>query len=203
MINEVKAGHSPAFIRADLSESEANKAVAEGKALLKNEVEAAYDMATELWDEYDAVLSNKLMTPSEQDAAAREIREQINRVMIEANTRMADYWTKYGVASQTQAAAQNLLEAIGAKDIANPTMPTAYDELPQTFIDDENMPYMQMAKAVFDATGKASAIPHPNEKFTSGGVEYTIGDEDWERWTDEYKRGYQMLKNRQFQLHMY
>ena len=189
MLNEVGEGHSPAYLSGNLTDEEANRAIADGKALLKGDVEAAYKTAKELWGEYDAILENELMTPSEQESAAREIREQINQVMLSANVKISDYWNKYGVVSTGQAAAQNFLELFG-KDISVPTMPTAYDELPQTFLDDEDQPYMQKAKTVFDATGKASALPHPNTEFELGGTEYEIGDEDWDGWTAAYKAGY-------------
>lgn len=189
MLNEVGEGHSPAYLSGNLTAEEANRAIADGKALLKGDVEAAYKTAKELWGEYDAILENELMTPSEQESAAREIREQINQVMLSANVKISDYWNKYGVVSTGQAAAQNFLELFG-KDISVPTMPTAYDELPQTFLDDEDQPYMQKAKTVFDATGKASALPHPNTEFELGGTEYEIGDEDWDGWTAAYKMGY-------------
>ena len=189
MLNEVKAGHSPAMLKGGLTDEEARKAVAEGEALLKGDVDAAYDMAQDLWDEYDAILSNELMTKSEQEMAAREVREQINQVMLSANVKMADYWHKYGVGTSEQAAAQNLLEILGM-DIATPTMPTDYEKLPQTFLDDEDQPYMQMAKAVYEATGNAKALPHPNEGFELGGVDYVIEGEDLDGWNRAYKDGY-------------
>ena len=70
-------------------------------------------------------------------------------------------------------------------------IPNVYDKMEQTFKDDSGDEYMQRANAVWEATGKDSALPHPNSSFTSNKTTYEIDTADWDNYTLQYKMAYQ------------
>lgn len=101
------------------------------------------------------------------------------------NDAMTDYYNKY-------VNSPNLFERMigGIQDV---TPYTAFEKLSSTFADDydNGSDYMMKSHAVWEATGKDSAIPHPKESFSRGGVEYTISEADWPAWEASYRDAYQ------------
>lgn len=192
MISEIKLGRPATYLRSGLTQEEANAAAAEAKALM-SKGGALYEInnqAKDLWAEHDAILESDTMTDAQKEQAAREVRRQINALLLEGNTVMGDFWAKYGYGNETQQRMSNFLNLFtGSKEV--PKLPTAYDLMPQTFADDIDLPYMQQAKAVYEATGKASALPHPNQSFTVNGTEYSVDEADWDNFTLQYKMAYQ------------
>lgn len=192
VLNEVNAGREVAYFRDTLTQEEANAAAAEADALMHKggTIYEIGQQATTLWSEHDAILENTDLPEAERDAAAREVRAQINALLLQGNVVLADYFAKYGYENDTQQHTRNFL-ALFSGDKVIPTLPTAYDLMPQTFMDDAELPYMQQATSVWEATGKESALPHPNESFSVGGTEYVIEEADWDNWTLQYKMAYQ------------
>lgn len=192
VLNEVNAGREVAYFRDTLTQEEVNAAAAEADALMHKggTIYEIGQQAKALWSEHDAILENTDLPEAERDAAAREVRAQINALLLQGNVILADYFTKYGYESETQQHTRNFL-ALFSGSKAVPTLPTAYDLMPQTFHDDAELPYMQQATSVWEATGKESALPHPNESFSVNGTEYVIEEADWDNWTLQYKMSYQ------------
>lgn len=192
MISEIKLGRPATYLRSGLTQEEANAAAAEAKALM-SKGGALYEInnqAKDLWAEHDAILESDTMTDAQKEQAAREARRQINALLLEGNTVMGDFWAKYGYGNETQQRMSNFLNLFtGSKEV--PKLPTAYDLMPQTFADDIDLPYMQQAKAVYEATGKSSALPHPNQSFTVNGTTYSVDEADWDNFTLQYKMAYQ------------
>lgn len=192
MISEIKLGRPATYLRSGLTQEEANAAAAEAKALM-SKGGALYEInnqAKDLWAEHDAILESDTMTDAQKEQAAREVRRQINALLLEGNTVMGDFWAKYGYGNETQQRMSNFLNLFtGSKEV--PKLPTAYDLMPQTFADDIDLPYMQQAKAVYEATGKSSALPHPNQSFTVNGTTYSVDEADWDNFTLQYKMAYQ------------
>lgn len=192
MISEIKLGRPATYLRSGLTQEEANAAAAEAKALM-SKGGALYEInnqAKDLWAEHDAILESDTMTDAQKEQAAREVRRQINALLLEGNTVMGDFWAKYGYGNETQQRMSNFLNLFtGSKEV--PKLPTAYDLMPQTFADDIDQPYMQQAKAVYEATGKSSALPHPNQSFTVNGTTYSVDEADWGNFMLQYKMAYQ------------
>lgn len=192
MISEIKLGRPATYLRSGLTQEEANAAAAEAKALM-SKGGALYEInnqAKDLWAEHDAILESDTMTDAQKEQAAREVRRQINALLLEGNTVMGDFWAKYGYGNETQQRMSNFLNLFtGSKEV--PKLPTAYDLMPQTFADDIDQPYMQQAKAVYEATGKSSALPHPNQSFTVNGTTYSVDEADWDNFMLQYKMAYQ------------
>lgn len=188
----IDAKRNPVDLRRDLTQEEINAAYAEGTLLLKKEgaIGAAAKKAKDLWKEIDEIMDSETMTDAEKESKAREVRKQINQTLLEANAAYGDYMNKYGYDNGAKKALDNMLE------LFSPKKPQAEDQvawyaISDTFKADENKSYMQKSHAVWEATGKDSAIPHPKESFSQGGVEYTISEADWPEWEATYRDTYQ------------
>lgn len=192
MISEIKLGRPATYLRSDLTQEEANAAAAEAKALMSKGgvLYEINNQAKDLWKEHDAILESDTMTDAQKEQAAREVCRQINALLLEGNTVMGDFWAKYGYGNEAQQRMSNFLNLFtGSKEV--PKLPTAYDLMPQTFADDLDQPYMQQAKAVYEATGKSSALPHPLYEFSDNKVKYVVEDEYVDEFTMKYKMAYQ------------
>lgn len=191
MLDEAKMGRAPEGFRANLTQAESDAALAEGTALTKKGgvVYDAYQTVKDLWKQHDAILANETMTDEDRTAAAREIRKQISLVMLEGNAAIANFMQKYGYTGDVQRNMENMLSALGGGK-AVPVAKTAYDTLDQIFLSDSDERYMQQATAVWRATGKDGALPHPNTSFEKDGVKYEIASEDWDNWQAKYKQAY-------------
>ena len=199
MQNEIKNGRTPEMFRSNLTQEEANKAAKELETML-SKGGAVYDANKQYSDikkEYNAVMSDDTtLTPVQQAEKARDLRHQMNAALLTANAAMGDFFNKYGYNSIFDQAIMNTMNILS--DDQNKAIPDSaggkqsdYDSMPQTFKDDENEPYMQKSKAVYEATGERSALPHPQMKFTSQGVEYEIAPEDQDTFNSMYKTTYQ------------
>jgi hypothetical protein len=198
MQNEIKNGRAPEMFRSNLTPEESNAASKELDKLL-GKGGAVYDANKQYSDikkEYNAVMSDDTtLTPVQQAEKARELRHQMNVALLTANAAMGDFFNKYGYNSVFDQAAMNTMNILSGDQ--NKAIPDSaggqsdYDSMPQTFKDDENEPYMQKSKAVYEATGERSALPHPQMNFTSKGVEYEIAPEDQDTYNSLYKTTYQ------------
>ena len=73
---------------------------------------------------------------------------------------------------------------------------TDIEKLPDTFQNDSDQDYMQKSLSIYEATGKASMLPHPSQEFTvtdskGNETDYEIPDEEWDHYVDIYKRTYE------------
>lgn len=170
------------------------------RGLTEEEQKAAYDEAytlthkggviadakTFISDGYariEAINANDTLTPEQKYTLTSEIRREMIQVALEANEAAAGYKERF--VSGLNIANNALYEG------SYLTIPTAMDKLDPTFKADSGQTYMQRATAVWEATGNASALPHPNTSYTSSGVTYTVDEADMDNWLLQYKMGYQ------------
>lgn len=140
---------------------------------------------SDLWGQVNEAKNNTDMTDAERNRQLLSLRDQIVDKQMYVNDQLMEFYGKY-------VTGKNLFEGM-IGDIHEVTPYTAFEKLSSTFADDydNGADYMMKSHAVWEATGKDSAIPHPKESFSQGGVEYTISEADWPEWEATYRDTYQ------------
>ena len=140
---------------------------------------------SDLWGQVNEAKNNTDMTDAERNRQLLSLRDQIVDKQMYVNDQLMEFYGKY-------VTGKNLFEGM-IGDIHEVTPYTAFEKLSSTFADDydNGADYMMKSHAVWEATGKDSAIPHPKESFSQGGVEYTISEADWPEWETAYRDTYQ------------
>lgn len=181
-----KTGTDGGMLRGSLTEDERKQAY-EAAVQMTSKGGLIYDTngeISELWKQVAAAKNDPDMTDAERNQKILECRDAIADKQMAVNDAMTDYYNKY-------VNSPNLFERMigGIQDV---TPYTAFEKLSSTFADDydRGSDYMVKSQAVWEATGKDSAIPHPKESFSQGGVEYTISEEDWPAWEASYRDAY-------------
>ncbi len=171
------------MLRRGLTEDEANAAYAEAKQLTSSNgiVGKNKKAITDYYNQIDEINANESLTAQQKQQLTSEIRKQMIEETLVAQEAIGAYMEKY----------------VTGLNIVNRGFEGSYAQnvdfasMPQTFKDDENEPYMQKSKAVYEATGNRNALPHPQMNFTSKGVEYEIAPEDQDTFNSMYKTTYQ------------
>lgn len=180
------------MLRRGLSEEEASAAYQEAYDLTHagGILHDTKEFIGKKYDEIDEVNANQTLTDAQKYELTSAIRREMIKTTLIAQEAIGTYNAKYITGQNVVTNA--LFEGSYA------TIPTALDKLDATFKKDSDQMYMQRAASIWQATGNASALPHPNTSFSSGGVTYQIGEEDWEGWTLRYKKAYQesLMKNK-------
>ena len=169
------------------SQEEANAAYADvlgllGKGGVVAEVAANIN---DLYDEIDRVERDGSMTPEDKYQLTKEYRRQICEEAIRGNEEIQGIREKYvtGPDLGMHVFAEG---AYGqSKKKQDPV-----EKVPDVFKEDSEQPYMQRAMEVYEATGKASALPHPSYTFSSNHVEYEVAEEDQDEFNTRYKIAY-------------
>lgn len=140
---------------------------------------------SDLWGQVNEAKNNTDMTDAERNRQLLSLRDQIVDKQMYVNDQLMEFYGKY-------VTGKNLFEGM-IGDIHEVTPYTAFEKLSSTFADDydNGADYMMKSHAVWEATGKDSAIPHPNTSFSEKGVEYVISDDDWPEWETAYRDTYQ------------
>lgn len=140
---------------------------------------------SDLWGQVNEAKNNTDMTDAERNRQLLSLRDQIVDKQMYVNDQLMEFYGKY-------VTGKNLLEGM-IGDIHEVTPYTAFEKLSSTFADDydNGADYMVKSHAVWEATGKDAAIPHPNTSFSEKGVEYVISDDDWPEWEAAYRDTYQ------------
>lgn len=182
-----KTGTDGGLLRGGLTEDERKQAY-EAAVQMTSKGGLIYDTngeISELWKQVTAAKNDPDLTDAERNQKILECRDAIADKQMAVNDAMTDYYNKY-------VNSPNLFERMigGIQDV---TPYTAFEKLSSTFADDydRGSDYMVKSQAVWEATGKDSAIPHPKESFSQGGVEYTISEADWPAWEASYRDAYQ------------
>ena len=190
VIEETNQGKPLNILRRGLTQEEAGMAYEEAKELTstKGKVGAAKTRINELYNEIDEINARPGLTDKERYELTSERRREMIKVAAEANEALGAFTEKY--VNGTNMITRMLTEGSASYKF------TDVEKLPQTFKDDEGEGYMQKATAAWEATGKASALPHPSRELTitdgfGNQGEYTIADEDWDRYTGIYRDAYQ------------
>ena len=186
--NDVKkTGTDGGLLRGSLTEDERKQAYEEAVQMTSKGglIYDTNDEISTLWEQVNAAKNDPDMTDAERNQKILEYRDAIADKQMAVNDAMTDYYNKY-------VSSPNLFERMigGIQDV---TPYTAFEKLSSTFADDydRGSDYMAKSHAVWEATGKDSAIPHPKESFSQGGVEYTISEKDWPAWEASYRDAYQ------------
>ena len=140
---------------------------------------------SDLWGQVNEAKNNTDMTDAERNRQLLSLRDQIVDKQMYVNDQLMEFYGKY-------VTGKNLFEGM-IGDIHEVTPYTAFEKLSSTFADDydNGADYMMKSHAVWEATGKDAAIPHPNTSFSEKGVEYVISDDDWPEWEIAYRDTYQ------------
>lgn len=140
---------------------------------------------SDLWGQVNEAKNNTDMTDAERNRQLLSLRDQIVDKQMYVNDQLMEFYGKY-------VTGKNLFEGM-IGDIHEVTPYTAFEKLSSTFADDydNGADYMVKSHAVWEATGKDAAIPHPNTSFSEKGVEYVISDDDWPEWEAAYRDTYQ------------
>ena len=140
---------------------------------------------SDLWGQVNEAKNNTDMTDVERNRQLLSLRDQIVDKQMYVNDQLMEFYGKY-------VTGKNLFEGM-IGDIHEVTPYTAFEKLSSTFADDydNGADYMVKSHAVWEATGKDAAIPHPNTSFSEKGVEYVISDDDWPEWETAYRDTYQ------------
>lgn len=186
-----KTGTDGKMLRGDLTEDERSQAYEEIKAMNKKGglLKDTNDQISELWNEIHAVQDDETKTEAERRTLILQYRDQITDLQLSFNEQFGQFQAKY-------VTGENPLTKM-LLDPQSVSAYTAYDKLDDTFKADEDKAYMQLARAAWEKTENASALPHPNRDFSVNKTTYEIGDDDWQAYTAEYKLAYSdyLLKN--------
>jgi hypothetical protein len=186
-----KTGTDGKMLRGDLTEDERSQAYEEIKSMNKKGglLKDINDQISELWNEIHAVQDDETKTEAERRALILQYRDQITDLQLSFNEQFGQFQAKY-------VTGENPLTKM-LLDPQSVSAYTAYDKLDDTFKADEDKAYMQLARAAWEKTKNASALPHPNSDFSVNETTYEIGDDDWQAYTAEYKLAYSdyLLKN--------
>lgn len=186
-----KTGTDGKMLRGDLTEDERSQAYEEIKAMNKKGglLKDTNDQISELWNEIHAVQDDETKTEAERRTLILQYRDQITDLQLSFNEQFGQFQAKY-------VTGENPLTKM-LLDPQSVSAYTAYDKLDDTFKADEDKAYMQLARAAWENTKNASALPHPNSDFSVNETTYEIGDDDWQAYTAEYKLAYSdyLLKN--------
>ena len=190
VIEETNQNKPLNVLRRGLTQEEAGQAYEEAKSLTSTSgaVGMAKARINELYNEIDEINERQGLSDREKYQLTSEKRREMIEVAVEANEKLGEYTEKYVTGS-------NMATRMISEGSAS-YKPTAEEKLPQTFKSDEDRTYMQRASEVYSATGKESALPHPSQKLTitdrlGNQEDYTIADEDWDRYTEIYKVAYE------------
>jgi len=190
MLNQVqrefKARDYSDILMPELTEQETMDAYNAAKALTGSEGEfgIAKDRISELWSQIEEVQTNQSLTTAQKNTLTQDYRMEMVREMQTAIAAGLEFEDAY-------VGKRSFLETV-FRPKTSITMPTALDNMDAIFKADleSGEPYMRYAEEVFAATGKDSAVPHPNKGFSDKGVQYVIPEEYWDEWATEYKEAY-------------
>lgn len=183
--NVSKTNTDGGLLRGSLTEDERKQAYEEAVAMTSKGglIYETNKKLSELWTQVNEVKDNANLTDAERNRLILSYRDEIARKQMAVNDAMTDYCDKYVYTP-------NLFERI-FKDIHEVTPYTTREKLSDIFQADSDKDYMQKATNVWEATGKDSALPHPNTSFDEQKTTYEIGAEDWDGWETAYRDAYE------------
>jgi hypothetical protein len=173
------------MLRQGLSFDEGQQAYEEAYALTHKDgiVYEASKFISDTYKAIDAINARTDLTDEEKYELTSAQRREMIEYALEANEAVQAFREKY-------ITGRSLTSYLFEGTYTRPK--TAYEKLPAVFADAADQPYMQAAKATWEATGKDSALPHPNTSFEKDGVDYIIGDDEWDQWCEWYNEAYRL-----------
>ncbi len=202
VLANAESGHSIVYFRSNLSKDEVTAGLKEAKNLTSSESRLSVigTQIAELRSREKTVLDDNSKTESARDAEARSIRMERNKLMLEANAIIGDYFQKYGYDYAVQ---ENLMYAAATVGLARPEKVQS-DMIPQTvkagyvtpetihdvFKADSNMPYMQKAMQIFDSTQDVAVLPHPKYTGSYNKTKYEVEEQYQNDFDKKYRDAY-------------
>ena len=197
VIEETNQSKPLNVLRPGLTKDEAIAAYKEAKTLTSTVVNDTKEEINNRYDQIDDINANPTLSDHDKYVQTSALRREIVDLVLDANEKLGPYMEKY-------ARGTNL--GIHAIQGSESYKPTVEDELPQTFKDDAEQPYMQYAYSTYNAlsnmskaelkeatganTTLSTLLPHPSQKITVKGVDYEIPDDQWDTYTEKYKVAY-------------
>lgn len=184
-------GNDAGMLRSDLTDQQRSDAYEEAKAMTKKGgiIYETKQSINALWTQIDEVTANETLSQADKNRLILQYRDEVVELQLAANEEIGKFKAKYVTGDSWFTKLFT-----GFKNV---TPYTAYDKMDATFRDDEDKPYMQLARAAWEKTENASALPHPSRDFSVNKTTYEIGEDDWQAYTAEYKLAYSdyLLKN--------
>jgi hypothetical protein len=168
---------------------------------LKQAGEEAYEMThsggvvyeakqqiSELYDEIDEINANPTLSESDKYELASARRREIVDLALTANEAYGEYKEKY----ITGLNVFNRWQRVDSVSKA-----TAYDKSSDLFkrAYETGTPYATRAYAVWEVTGKDSALPHPKESFDSDKQTYVVAESLKPAYDEVYLKAYEKHVN--------
>lgn len=176
-----------------LTEEEYKQAALEAKELIGLLFDPLNETIAERYERIDEILGNQALSEKEKNTLTTNLRMENVYDMVSALEAYADYEEQY----MGKGSAFTYALFGGPKFQA----PTAVDAMDAVFKQDLDARYMQISKAEYEATGKASMLPHPNEYFDlteksaegNVAVRYIVPEDRWEEYAAFYRDAYKSI----------
>ena len=193
------------LLKYGVTQDEADEAYNAAKAMTEKGgiIYGAGVQYKKLKTEYEKVMSDdSTMTQAEREERGREIKAEQNKVLLEANTAMGDFWNQYGYSNPVLQNVMNSLNVFtDSKAIPQeiddfnsaPYKQSAEQAMPDSFKGDMNTTYMKRSVSVYEETGNSKALPSPfaeDGTFSYKKTEYKLSDGDYDAYLAAYKKTY-------------
>ena len=190
--DEASSDRPQGLLASNLSQEQVDSAYMEADEMLKSNgiIGATKKLISDAYKRIDEINANDTLTDAEKYEQTSNVkREMLKRVQV-ANQQLQAFETKY---MKGGSLIDNMFSLIHGGKLAH--IPTDEERLPQVFKDDasSNDPaasYMRFSQEVYNATGNANVLPHPTQNITIKDVDYTISDEEWDRYVQIYRDAY-------------
>ena len=177
------------MLRRGLTADEAEAAYAEAKQMTGTGGIIADTKKTisEKYAEIDEINANETLTTEQKTSLIKEARREMIDAALLANEAIGAYNERYITGSNI---VTNMLTAGSMLNVTKAENQMTWNKVESTFRADVNQDYMKKSKAVWEATGKDAALPHPDREMTIDKKKYTVEDKYWKDYQKEYKIAY-------------
>ena len=174
------------LLKSGLTPEQASEAANEAKALTSKGgiLYETKSIINDLYTQIDNINGNDTLSNEEKYTQTSQVRREMIKTALYANEAIEAYRQKWvtGEDISLRAFEEGAYGTIAAKD----TTVTLSD----TFKNDADQRYMQMAQDVYNATGKAYALPHPKYTVTIDHKDYEVDESFRANFDKIYKEAY-------------
>lgn len=198
VIEETNQGKPLNILRRGLTQDEAGQAYEEAKSMTSGVINQTKQQINDLYNEIDQINENSTLSDHDKYELTSQRRKKIVELALDANEKIGEYKEKYVTGSNMTT--RMLLAG------SESHKPTAIEKMPDTFKEDTEDKYMQKALEVYNDENSpgyqnGAALPHPSTTFTAKNrkgeeVEYTISDEEYNKYAEIYKKEYSAYLDR-------
>lgn len=173
------------MLRRGLTEEEARAAVDEAKALTgtNGALGQAKKFLSEGYARIDEIEARTDLTDHEKYLMTSEIRREMMDNTLDAQEVIGEYKAKY---IDGENILSRMVEGVYGRESND------FEKLPERYQTayEAGDTYMQRAYDAWEASGKASALPHANYTFSERKVQYEVAEEDREQFDTVYQNTY-------------